>query len=466
MRIYNTMSREKEEFVPINGNRVKMFVCGPTVYDMAHIGHARTYVMYDIMARYLRFKGYSLFFLMNITDVDDKIIARAKEEGVDPLELSRRYTEEFYRDMAALRISSVNLFAKASEHIPEIIEQISALLEKGYAYEVDGEVYFDISKFPDYGKLSRQNPEDLKRHRIEPSPKKRDPADFALWKPAKPGEPCWDSPWGKGRPGWHIEDTAISHTYFGPQYDIHGGAIELVFPHHEAEIAQAEAFSGKRPFVKYWVHTGILMIKGEKMAKSLKNYITIREALERWGWEALRIFYAMSHYRSPIDFDERGLEQAKAIRDRVRSLLAKMGSIEPGGGEAGPGAEEIMRKIEENERKFMEAMDDDFNTPEAIAAVISLCRELERYMAGEVNKAVISRAKSAFDKFSRILGAFSGDEAPGALMDGLIRLILDIRDEARRRGDWDTADNIRARLRSLGIALEDSQRGTIWRFEA
>ncbi len=466
MRIYNTMSREKEEFVPLNGNRVKMFVCGPTVYDMAHIGHARTYVMYDIMARYLRFKGYSLFFLMNITDIDDKIIARAKEEGVDPLELSRRYTEEFYRDMAALRITSVNLFAKASEHIGEIIEQISVLLEKGYAYEVDGEVYFDVSKFPDYGKLSKQNPEELRRHRIEPSPKKRDPADFALWKPAKPGEPCWDSPWGKGRPGWHIEDTAISHTYFGPQYDIHGGAIELVFPHHEAEIAQAEAFSGKRPFVKYWVHTGILMIRGEKMSKSLKNFITIREAIQRWGWETLRIFYAMSHYRSPIDFDERGIEQAKAIRNRVRSLLAKMEAIKPSRGDIGAGDEWAIRAIEDHERRFMEAMDDDFNTPEAIAAMISLCKEMERYMAGEVSGAVISRAKSAFDKFSRILGVFSDEGVPRGIADGLIRLILEIREDARRRGDWDTADSIRARLRSLGIVLEDSPRGTIWRIDS
>jgi len=465
LKIYNTMSREKEEFVPLNGNRVKMFVCGPTVYDMAHIGHARTYVMYDIMARYLRFKGYSLFFLMNITDVDDKIIKRAKEEGIDPLELSRRYTEEFYKDMAALRINSVNLFAKASEHIREVIEQISALLERGYAYEVDGEVYFDISKFPDYGKLSRQNPEDLKRHRIEPSPKKRNPADFALWKPGRPGEPSWDSPWGRGRPGWHIEDTAITHAYFGPQYDIHGGAIELAFPHHEAEIAQAEAFSGKRPFVKYWVHTGILMMKGVKMAKSLKNYITVREALERWGWEALRIFYALSHYRSPIDFDEKGLEQAKSIRDRVRSLLAKIKSLEPRLEEAGGGDGEIIGKIEGCEEEFMEAMEDDFNTPKAIAAMISLCRELERYLAGRPGRAAISRAKSAFEKFSRILGAFEG-EAQGALVDGLMRLILEVRDEARRRGDWRASDAIRARLKALGIALEDSPGGTIWRLEA
>jgi cysteinyl-tRNA synthetase len=360
----------------------------------------------------------------------------------------------------------VNLFAKASEHIGEIIEQISVLLEKGYAYEVDGEVYFDVSKFPDYGKLSKQNPEELRRHRIEPSPKKRDPADFALWKPAKPGEPCWDSPWGKGRPGWHIEDTAISHTYFGPQYDIHGGAIELVFPHHEAEIAQAEAFSGKRPFVKYWVHTGILMIRGEKMSKSLKNFITIREAIQRWGWETLRIFYAMSHYRSPIDFDERGIEQAKAIRNRVRSLLAKMEAIKPSRGDIGAGDEWAIRAIEDHERRFMEAMDDDFNTPEAIAAMISLCKEMERYMAGEVSGAVISRAKSAFDKFSRILGVFSDEGVPRGIADGLIRLILEIREDARRRGDWDTADSIRARLRSLGIVLEDSPRGTIWRIDS
>ena len=259
LRIYNTRTRSVEEFKPARGNRVYMFVCGPTVYDHSHIGHARTYLAYDIIARYLRARGFSLFYLMNITDIDDKIIARANESGEDPLRLADRFTKEFMRDMEALGITSVNLYAKASEHVPEIIAQIATLIQKGFAYQVEGDVYYDVAKFPRYGELSGQKIEQLVMHRIDPDARKRNVVDFALWKSQKPGEPAWESPWGKGRPGWHIEDTAITTTYFGPTYDLHGGGLDLVFPHHEAEIAQAEAATGVEPLVRFWVHGGLLM---------------------------------------------------------------------------------------------------------------------------------------------------------------------------------------------------------------
>ena len=279
-----------------------MFVCGPTVYDSSHIGHGKTYVAYDIVARYLRFLGYSVFFVLNITDIDDRIINRAKETGEDPLNLSYRQAHAYYKDMKDLRVESMNLYAKASDFIPEIIEQIQGLIKKGIGYEIQEGVYYDISKFPEYGKLSRQNLEQLTVHRVDPNPEKRNPGDFVLWKNQKPGEIAWNSPWGKGRPGWHIEDTAITLTFFGATYDLHGGATDLIFPHHEAEIAQAEGLTGKKPLAKYWLHTGLLSINGQERHKSLGNFITIREAIRASGVDALRVLYASTHYRSPLDY--------------------------------------------------------------------------------------------------------------------------------------------------------------------
>ncbi len=343
LRIYNTRTRTIEEFKPERGNRVYMFVCGPTVYDHSHIGHARTYLAYDIIARYLRAKGYSLFYLMNITDVEDKIINRANEAGQDPIKMADSFTKEFMRDMEALGITSVNLYAKASEHIPEIIAQISTLIEKGFAYEVEGNVYYDVAKFPDYGQLSRQKLDELGTHRIDPDARKRSVVDFALWKAQKPGEPFWESPWGKGRPGWHIEDTAITTNYFGPTYDIHGGGLDLIFPHHEAEIAQAEAATGVKPLVRFWVHGGLLMIRGERMGHSLGNFITIAELLQKHDPEALRLYYGMRHYRTPLNFDEENIAQAEDVLDKLRSIynefsaLLDSKSLQP----EGPESEEI-----------------------------------------------------------------------------------------------------------------------------
>ncbi|MBS7650413.1 MAG: cysteine--tRNA ligase [Candidatus Bathyarchaeia archaeon] len=466
LRIFNTMSGVEEEFKPIHGNRVNMFVCGPTVYDYSHVGHARTYVVYDIIARYLRFKGYSLFYLMNITDVDDKIIDRAKEKNIDPLTLSREFTREFMYDMDRLNISSVNLYAKASEHIPEIISQIECLLERGYAYVVDGDVYFDISKFPDYGKLSHQKPEELKKHRIEPDPRKRDPSDFSLWKSRRRDELGWESPWGWGRPGWHIEDTAITTTYLGAQYDIHGGAIELVFPHHEAEIAQAESATGKKPLVKYWIHTGMVNVRGQKMSKSLGNFVTVRDVLERYDPNTLRIFVITSHYRSPIDYNEDNLREAG---EKWRRIWQTYVEAEGAMSNSREGVEsydlEFMEATGNHWSRFIEAMDDDFNTPVALSVILSYVRGLEAYVRKGPERNTLSRSLEMMRSIFNILGLkhVRPENGVDKTVEGLIKLIIDLRDEARRRGDWETADGIRERLKKFNIILEDTPGGTIWK---
>lgn len=459
------MTGTEEEFEPINGNRVNIFVCGPTVYDYSHIGHARTYVAYDIIVRYLQFKGYSTFYLMNITDVDDKIIDRSKERDIPPLTLSDNFTKEFYHDLALLNISSINLFAKASEHIPEIIDQITTLLKKDYAYRVNGDIYFNISKFPDYGRLSHQNPEELKRHRIEPDPRKRDPSDFSLWKSRGKNELGWESPWGWGRPGWHIEDTAITGTYFGPQYDIHGGAIELVFPHHEAEIAQAESASGMKPLVKYWIHTGMVNVKGQKMSKSLANFVTIREVQEKYSPNVLRIFFTSSHYRSPIDYNQTNLENAQENFRRIANAYAKVNDALPDAKlSEDPNDVEFSQVTGDCRRQFIETMDDDFNTPVALSVMLSFSRRLETYTGQRPAKKTLSEAITTLRDFSSILGIdlSEGQVQQPEIIEDLMRLIVELRDGARKRNDWETADKIRERLGTLKISLEDTPEGTRW----
>ena len=460
------MTRRKEDFTPIHGNRVYMFVCGPTTYDLSHLGHARTYIAYDIIARYLRYKGYTLFYVMNITDVDDKIINRARELGVEPLELARRYERAFYEDMASLGVDTINLFARASEHIPEIIDQIRVLLEKGYAYETETGVYYDITKFRDYGALSRQDPSELREHRIEPDPTKKNPGDFALWKKRGPGEMGWDSPWGWGRPGWHIEDTAITTHYFGPQYDIHGGAIELIFPHHEAEIAQAEAATGRRPLVRYWVHTGILKIHGRKMSKSLGNFITIREALEKYQAEVLRFFFASTHYRSTIDFNERGLEQARRNLQTLYNVMEKVRRLTPKE-EMDEDEARLEEEVERCRRSFIEAMDDDFNSPKALTSLLELSREVNRF--ADTHKAINERLLQKILRTFRELGGIFGilqreeKEVDSETLKGLMDLIIEVRQIFRERREWQISDMIRERLRDLGILLEDTEEGTFWK---
>lgn len=469
LKVYNTLTRKKEDFFPIHGNRVNMFVCGPTVYDLSHIGHARTYVAYDIIARYLRFKGYNLFYLMNITDVDDKIIKRAKEENRKPIELAKEFTEKFYEDMNLLGIDTINLFAKASEYIPEIISQIEGLIQKKYAYIVNGDVYYDISKFEDYGKLSHRSIDEIHKHRIEPDPKKKNHSDFSLWKSRKKDELAWDSPWSKGRPGWHIEDTAITITYFGPTYDIHGGALELIFPHHEAEIAQSEAYTGKKPLVKYWIHTGILNVRGRKMSKSLGNFITIKDILTKYRPEVLRFFFAQSHYRSNVDFKDENLIKTKEALEnlhRIHQKIKKFHSLAPE--DFGPKDKDILKKIEEYEKKFCSAMDNDFNTPIAISFLISFGKYIDRKITDNTGRKTLESALTTLVRIGGILGLFQGFEQEKSgieKLDDLIQIIIELREHFRKTKDWKMSDEIRDRLQKLGIVVEDTSDKPKWKFE-
>lgn len=442
-----------------------MFVCGPTVYDYSHVGHARTYLAYDIIARYLRSRGFSVFYLVNITDIDDKIINRANASGEEPLVLADRFTKEFFKDMEALGIIGVNIYAKASEHVPEIVDQISILLEKGYAYRVDGDVYFDVSKFPDYGKLSKQNIEQLSVHRIDPDARKRNVVDFALWKSQKPGEPVWDSPWGRGRPGWHIEDTAITTTYFGPQYDIHGGGLDLVFPHHEAEIAQAEAATDVKPLVKYWLHGGLLMVSGERMGKSMGNFLTIQNLLKRHDAEALRLYYAMRHYRTQLEFDESGVAQAEEVLDKLRSVHNQFMSLpESSDTNAENGADnDVQRLTTAAMNSFVEAMDDDFNTPRALAVMIAFSKDIEPLASGKLRKQSLELVVRTFDYFGGVFGILRPfNSQQGKTFEKLLEIVLQIREDARKRGDWKTSDTIRDHLKRTGIGLEDTASGARW----
>ncbi|NWG09795.1 MAG: cysteine--tRNA ligase [Nitrososphaerales archaeon] len=464
LRVYNTLKRKKEDFKPIDGKKVKMFVCGPTVYDLSHLGHARTYVAYDVIARWLRYRGYDLFYLMNITDIDDKIIKRANEKRMDPLDLAKELEESFFKDMKSLGINSISFYARASDHISEIIDQIRRLLEKGFAYSVETGIYFDVSKFEDYGKLSHQNPEELKKHRIEPDPHKRTIQDFSLWKRRREREPSWGSPWGEGRPGWHIEDTAIAEKYLGQQYDIHGGGIDLVFPHHEAEIAQMESISGKKPMVKYWLHTGFLKVKGRKMAKSLGNFIMIQDALNNHDAETLRLFFSSTHYRSPIDFYEKRLKQTINSLESLDATLDKVRRVKKRSTRFTEEEDDLERRIEKSKKEFEEAMDDDFNTPLALTHLYGLATDVNKLLNKQrsINDRLADRLVSTFKELGGVLGILQKEEKEEELPEKLIMLI-DERERARIKKDWRTADEIRKRLKGFGIILEDTEEGVRWK---
>lgn len=457
MFIYNTMSRSKEQFNPIKPNRVKLFVCGPTVYDDSHIGHGRTYIAFDCIARFLRYQGYSLFYLQNITDVDDKVIKRAREKGTDPLVLAREYERRYLADMKALGVKNVNLYARATEHVPEIIVQIKILLEKGFAYETETGVYFEESKFPDFGKLSRRKLEDLTVHRVDPDPSKRSPGDFALWKKIDK-QPSWDSPWGRGRPGWHIEDTAITEEYFGAQYDIHGGGLDLIFPHHEAEIAQMESSSGLKPMVRCWMHTGFLNVKGEKMSKSLGNFITIRELLQRWDGDVFRFLVLSTHYRSPIDFGEEALIQAHNSLERVRKTLKKLDELLKSNlDDEGSSNVKNIEIWDEAHKKFIEAMEDDFNTPQALSVLFEIVRNINRQMQNEIfTKSSITRIKILFEEWGEILGINFLPGEKQKRTDDVLNILLDVRNQLREKKEWELSDKIRSQLKDLGFGLEDN----------
>ncbi len=457
------MTRKKEIFKPIHGNRVKLFVCGPTVYDHSHIGHARTYISFDVIARYMNYTGLTVFYLQNITDLDDKILKRADELGLSPLELARIYEKKYLHDMKSLGVENVNIYARATDHIPEIIKQIAVLIERGYAYETDNGVYFDESKFTNFGNLSRRNLDDLNVHRIDPDSSKRNPGDFALWKKRKreseDPEMIWESPWGSGRPGWHIEDTAITETYFGSQYDIHGGGLDLIFPHHEAEIAQMEAASGKSPMVNYWMHTGFLNVNGEKMSKSLGNFITINELLNEYSPEVFRFFVLSTHYRSPIDFSQEILHQSQKGLQRIYKLIETineqlnndiMVSMESD--------QQYVDKVVNIRKEFFDAMDNDFNTPLALSYIFDLIREVNRDINQlSISKNSLTRIKALTIEFGAILG-FDFSLKPkktDELEDNLIALLEDIREKLRNKKEYELSDEIRSRLNDLDIVIED-----------
>lgn len=451
------MSRRKEDFKPFQGNRIKIFVCGPTVYDNSHIGHARTYISFDVIARYLKHRGFSVFYLQNITDIDDKIINRGKELGVEPLDLAREFEKSYMKDMRALSVENVNLYARATEHLSEIILQIETLLDKGFAYETESGVYFDASKFEDFGKLSNRNIEDLNVSRIKIDKTKRNPVDFALWKKKEEG-PLWDSPWGKGRPGWHIEDTAITEEYFGPQYDIHGGGLDLIFPHHEAEIAQMESASGSKPMVRYWMHTGFLNVKGEKMSKSLGNFITIKELLQKYPPEVFRFFVLSTHYRSPIDFSKNILEQSQNSIKRIKKLTKTINELlESDIPDNMDNDDFYTGKIRETKEMFLEAMDNDFNTPVAISILFDLIRDVNRDINEEkISKNSLKEVRNLIMEFGDILGFdFADTEIKSDFSEKLVEILTDVREKLRQRKDWELSDEIRSRLRDLGIILED-----------
>ena len=459
IKVYNTLSRKKEILKPMNENRVKLFVCGPTVYDNSHIGHARTYISFDVIVRYLKYRGYTVFYLQNITDIDDKIIKRAAENGEDTLQLARKFEKKYIEDMEALGVKNVNLYARATEHLPEIITQIETLLLKGYAYETESGVYFDESKFPEFGKLSNRNIEDLNVHRVNPDTSKRNPGDFALWK-KKDEKPFWDSPWGTGRPGWHIEDTAITEEYFGPQYDIHGGGLDLIFPHHEAEIAQMESASGKKPMVRYWMHTGFLNVKGEKMSKSLGNFITIKELLKEYPPEVFRFFVLSTHYRSPIDFSHEILEQSQNGLKRIYKLAETVEDLlESGIPETSKKDKEHIALLNETKKNFLEAMDNDFNTPFALSSLFDFIREINRELNDlSISNETLKNIKIFLLEIGDILGFnFFLSKTHDDLTEELVDVLTTVREKLREKKEWELSDEIRSKLGDLDIVIEDKK---------
>lgn len=455
LRVYNTLTRRLEVFNPRYGKKVQMFVCGQTVQDDAHMGHAKTYTQFDIIVRWLKYTGYDVFYVQNITDVDDKIVNRAQEKNIEPLIFSKRQTTRFLKDMEALGIKeNITMFPKTSNYIPQMIEQIKTLIKKGYAYVVDGDVYYDVARFKDYTRLSRMPIEQLKKHRIEPDPRKRNPFDFALWKSRKPSELSWDSPWGRGRPGWHIEDTAMTWTIFGPQYDLHGGASELIFPHHTNEIAQAEAASGKKPFVKYWLHTGTLKTHGVEMHKSLGNAVPIRKMLAKYDVEVLRLYFASTHYRKPIEFDEKNLKESKNELDYLYNGLS---NVQNAASDKGNGHTELKRALREVKRKFAEAMNDDFNTPLALTHLYALAREANRSTTKlRIDSKLAANTIGTIRELGRIFGILQKTE------EGIppeIEELARLHENSRKRKDWKRADAIRKQIKELGFVVEDASQG-------
>lgn len=461
MKIFNTMTRRKEEFVPLDKNEVKIYACGPTVYNYIHIGNARPLCVFDVLRRYLEYRGYNVRFVQNFTDVDDKIIKRANEEGLSFEEVSKKYIKEFWTDAHGLNFKDATVHPKATENIDEIINIIKTLEEKGYAYAVDGDVYYRTLKFKDYGKLSHQPIEDLQSGaRIAIGEKKENPLDFALWKAAKEGEPYWDSPWGKGRPGWHIECSAMNKRYLGDSIDIHCGGKDLVFPHHENEIAQSEA-ANDAPFAKYWMHNGYINVDNVKMSKSLGNFKTVREIANVYGYEVIRYFLISSHYRSPINYSIDIIEQCQSALDRLYTCRESLDFAIKNAKSDIADDEEILKLIASAKDEFIKAMDDDLNTADGIAAVFNLVSTINTEIINkEVSLNVCKKAAEMFDELTGVLGLLYNRKSND--IDDDIEKLIEQRQTARANKDWATADKIRDELKAKGIILKDTPQGVTW----
>lgn len=461
LKVYNTLTRKTEEFVTLKPGKVSMYVCGPTVYAKAHIGHAMSALVFDVLRRYLEFRGYDVTHVMNFTDVDDKIILKANQKGVDPFELGEMYIKEFEKHLADFNILPATINPRATREMDQILKMISGLIEKGYAYPVDGDVYFRVQKDPSYGKLSGRRIEDMQAgSRIEVDDRKEHPMDFALWKAAKPGEPAWDSPWGKGRPGWHIECSAMNLNHLGEQIDIHGGGNDLIFPHHENEIAQSESFTGKQ-FARYWIHNGMLQLSGEKMSKSIGNLVIIEEFLTRHPAEALRMMVLNSGYRNPLSYSDEILDQAEKGLERLRSALKPALPGSQGLDQARVDA--LAKQIEKTEAGFITAMDNDFNSAGALAELFELVKSINQARADGGTDAQIEPAQTELKKLTSVLGLqLEATRTADHQADEIINLLIDVRRELRQNKLWALSDTIRDRLAELGVILEDSKEGTSW----
>lgn len=463
MRIFNTLTREKQELVPIKEGEFKIYACGPTVYNYIHIGNARPLCVFDVMRRYLEYKGNKVNFVQNFTDIDDKIIRRANEEGVTFKDISEKYIEEFWVDAKGMNIREATTHPKATENIGEIIDIVSTLIEKGYAYEANGDVYFSTKKFSEYGKLSHQPLEDLEAGaRINIGEVKREPMDFALWKSAKPGEPYWESPWGHGRPGWHIECSAMVRRYLGETIDIHCGGQDLIFPHHENEIAQSECCNGA-PFANYWMHNGFITVDKVKMSKSLGNFFTVRDVAQQYGYEPIRYLMISCQYRSPINYSFDAIEQCKTALERLYTCRDNLDfALKNAADAAGDKDEEVISAIDSKKDKFIEAMEDDLNTGEALGALFELVKEINLNVNdGVQSKVLVEYATKVFDELTGVLGLLYNRNKEKSLDDEIESLIV-ARNEARKNKNWAEADRIRDELKARGIVLEDTPQGVKW----
>lgn len=460
MKLYNTLTRKKEEFIPIEDNKVRMYSCGPTVYNYFHIGNARPFIMFDLLRNYLIYRGYEVTFVQNFTDVDDKIIKRANEEGISPFEVADKYIEEYFRDADGLGIRRADVHPRVTENIPQIIEFIEELIEKGYAYESAGDVYFDTQKFKDYGKLSRQNLAELNLgSRIEVNEDKKHPMDFALWKKKKEGEIGWESPWSEGRPGWHIECSVMSRRYLGDTIDIHSGGQDLIFPHHENEIAQSEARSGK-PFSNFWVHNGYINIDNQKMSKSLNNFFTVREISDEMDLEIVRFFMLSAHYRGPVNYSKELLDQAKAGMTRLYNSKNRMEFL-LSMAESGIREEEKanLDKLSEFKKAFIDAMDDDLNTADAITAIFELVTFVNTTAKDESSKEYVEQCLAIFSELTGVLNIIQKKDD---VDEEKINELIEKRTAAKKNKDFAESDRIRDELKAMGIELLDTRQGTTW----